>query len=83
VNLGVPSHKWIPSPADYVRFAFSHEGVDGAVLHLQNESSVSALDAALREGALDANDVEYMNDLAELADGTARLASSEGSASPV
>jgi hypothetical protein len=74
VNLGVPTDKWIPSPGDYVRYALTHVGVEGVVLHVNDETSVNNIENVFRDGALDENEVAYVNDLADVADGKARVA---------
>jgi hypothetical protein len=58
---------------DYYRFVLGRPELDGLLCALGEERHVAELDAALAEGPLDEEDLQYMRDLGDLAAGRARL----------
>jgi hypothetical protein len=72
LGLG-PSH-WRPHITDYYRYALSRPEMDGILCALNEPEQVTELIDALERGALNEDQTQYLNDLAELALGRASLA---------
>jgi aryl-alcohol dehydrogenase-like predicted oxidoreductase len=72
--LGLTRDFWRPAVTDYHRFALTRPEIDGLLCAPATPAEITGLIAALRTGPLDAEEEQYLIDLAELADGRARLA---------
>lgn len=76
-SLGVGDDCWHPHQTDYYRFALSQPAFDGVLCSLPAPGAVRELSDAMAQGPLDADDQQYLLDLAELARGGASLVRAE------
>jgi hypothetical protein len=73
-ELGLDEDHWIPEPGDFYRFVLSRPEMNGILGSVNTPGELEALDAALTQGPLEAEEEEYLVNLAALAEGRARLA---------
>ena len=73
VELGLAPEDWRPTPLDYFRFALEQPVVDGLLTAVDDERQVQGLEAALARGPLEADERQYLLDLASLDDGSMAL----------
>ncbi len=72
-KLGLNDDHWQPRVTDYHRFALTRPELDGLLCSPTTPEEVAGLAAALEEGPLDAEEEQYLIDLARLNEGRAEL----------
>jgi hypothetical protein len=72
--LGLGGDYWHPRIVDHYRFALMRPELHGILTALHAPAHVRALDEALRQGPLDADEETFLINLAHLAEGRASLA---------
>ena len=72
--LGLSSDFWQPVVTDHYRFALTPHQVNGVLCSPDTPRQVDALCRAVEKGPLDAEEEQYLVDLATLAEGRAVLA---------
>jgi aryl-alcohol dehydrogenase-like predicted oxidoreductase len=73
-HLGLSSSHWRPLATDYYRYALARPELDGILCALRGAGQVEALAQAVERGPLTDEETAYLDDLADLARGEARLA---------
>ena len=71
--LGLSDDHWQPRITDWYRFALTRPELDGLLCSPSTPEEIAELSVALEEGPLDAEEENYLIDLARLNEGRARL----------
>lgn len=71
--LGLDPESWIPGPVDQYRYALSFARLDGILFAMGGVDYLEALIAGLDQGPLDAEELDYMSNLGDVAAGRATL----------
>jgi hypothetical protein len=72
-TIGLTPEYVRPPITDYYRYALSRPEMDGLLCALDTPQQLNALEEALNKGALDDDQIQYLNDLTDLALGRASL----------
>jgi len=72
-QLGLGEDYWMPHVTDYYRFAMMQPAIDGVLVSFPHVAAVREIADAFAKGPLDADDRQYLLDLADLAAGRAKL----------
>ncbi len=73
-RAGLPGDHWRPTWTDYVRYTLTFAAFDGVMLEGLTPETLNQLKDDIEAGPLDEEELDYLDDLDDLANGRARLA---------
>lgn len=72
-KIGLAEDMWRPEPVDYIRYALSSAAMGFVTLHGVGSSDLDDLERGLEAGPLDDEEMQYIDDLADVRTGRARI----------